>query len=1543
LSTPSVAFLAGGGDMGSRMRAFDWSATPLGAPSQWPNSLKAAVRVMLTSRFAMWMATGPELTFFCNDAYLPTTGDKRDWVLGARSDKVWAEIWPDIGPRIERVLTTGEATWDEALLLYLERSGFAEETYHTFSYSPLDDDSGTTNGMLCVVAEVTEKIIGERQLATLRDLGSRLAASATRAEVMRAFEASFAGEARDLPFALAYVLDPATGRAQLSALHGLDAKAPLTKMHAQWPMAAVLDGSADLVAITPASLGAFSLECWQTLPRQALVLPLQGADGGKAAGFLVAGLNPHRSFDSGYHGFIELVAAQLAAAVARADEYDRERARAEALADIDRAKTVFFSNVSHEFRTPLTLMLGPLEDALAEIDTLPAAQADRVKLAHRNGLRLLRLVNGLLDFSRIEAGRVEASYQQVDLGALTAELASNFRSACERAGLTLDVTCARIAAPIYVDHDMWEKIVLNLLSNAFKFTLQGGISVDIGESGGMAVLSVRDTGTGIAESELPKLFERFHRVAGAQGRSIEGTGIGLALVHELVKLHGGTIEVESRVGLGTTFRVRLPAGTAHLPADQIGPGFTEVPVSTRTRIFVDEALRWLPGTNRPGQDDVAANHAGPAPSSPPAEGGRILLADDNADLRDYVGGLLRTCGYAVETVADGRAALLAARAHRPDLVLTDVMMPELDGFGLLAAIRADEALADLPVVILSARAGEEAQVEGLASGADDYLAKPFSARELLARVRANMQLTQFRRKAIQSIADSEMRFRAAVQAVEGILWTNNAAGEMQGEQPGWAGLTGQTHDAYQGYGWSAAVHPDDTQATIDAWNEAVADRKPFVFEHRVRRHDGAWRIFSVRAIPMMAGDGTIREWVGVHTDITQRRTAEAEQARLAAVVEQSSDFIGFASLDGRAFFVNEAGRQLVGLTGPEGVDGTRVLDYVLPELRPKLTELVLPAVKRDGNWTGELALRHLGTGAAIPALHSVFLVRDRAGAPIGLGMVTRDLTEQKRTEAALRASEARLKAIFETVPVGIVIAEAPSGRIVDGNRQAEAILGHPILFSPDIESYAAWVSYHADGRLVLPQEYPLARAIAGEQRPELEACYQRGDGRQTWVRFIGAPIRAPDGRITGGIVASLDIDRETRALQALDRTREELEVRVEEAVRDREVAQARLAHAQRMEALGQLAGGIAHDFNNVLQAVSGGLRLIQRRAEDPDAIRKIARMVMDAADRGASVTARLLTFARKGELRAVAVPTSGLLETLREILASTLGANITIRIDSASENLALQADKAQLETVLVNLAVNARDAMPEGGTLTLAAQWETVADAATHQAGLKPGAYVRLVLSDTGIGMDAATLARATEPFFTTKGPGQGTGLGLAMARGFAQQSGGALVIASTLGGGTEVTLWFPEASAADGHAETSGIAAAPETLARPARVLVVDDDPMVLEMLARELEALGFETVEASDGLSALARLDRGEKIDLLITDLSMPGMNGALLTREARQRRAALPVMLLTGYADASLTVDLEIMPNEGVVLLRKPVIGRELARHATELLMAKAEAAD
>ncbi len=578
----------------------------------------------------------------------------------------------------------------------------------------------------------------------------------------------------DVPFAMIYRVDEDGAAAHLAATAGIDARtaaAPLTIALAAgsgglWSIDAVArSGHTVTAASLPSHFDALPTGAWKTAPHTAMILPVLLPGQERPRAIVVAAVSPMRALDDDYRTFFSLVATQIASGLADARAIEEERRRAEALAELDRAKTAFFSNISHEFRTPLTLMIGPLEDLLARDDlALPVAALPSVIAAHRNSLRLLKLVNTLLDFSRIEAGRIDASYQPTDLASATAELASVFRAAIEKAGIRFVVDCPRLPEQVYVDRDMWEKIVLNLLSNAFKHTFEGEIAVRLDWRGEAVELSVRDTGSGIAASELPLIFQRFHRVRNARARTHEGTGIGLALVQELARLHGGSVSATSREDEGSTFTVTIRTGTGHLPPERVSTSRQLSPTTVGASPYVEEVLRWLPDRRESGLAEIpgdgsAGVFAERVERTERAERpARVLVADDNADMREYVCRLLAS-RYVVEAVADGKAALDRIAAQRPDLVLTDVMMPTLDGFGLLAGIRSDPATRGLPVIMLSARAGEEARIEGLRAGADEYLVKPFSARELLARVGSQLELARVRRE-----TEAALRYRSEQHA-----------------------------------------------------------------------------------------------------------------------------------------------------------------------------------------------------------------------------------------------------------------------------------------------------------------------------------------------------------------------------------------------------------------------------------------------------------------------------------------------------------------------------------------------------------------------------------------------------------------------------------------------------------------------------------------------------------------------------------------------------------------------------------------------------------
>ncbi|MBX9581602.1 MAG: PAS domain S-box protein [Gemmataceae bacterium] len=1134
--TPAAAdadLFAGGGGLGRLMAGFDWAATPLGPPRGWPQSLTIAVRILLTSRYAMWLGWGPDFTFFYNDAYARMTlGPKHPWALGRSAKEVWAEIWADIGPRADRVIATGEATWDESLLLFLQRNGYPEETYHTFSYSPLPDDAGGVGGMLCVVTEDTDRTIGERRLRTLRELAARTATEARTAEdACRASAAVLADNPRDLPFVLVYLADPDGRAARLAGSAGVapgSAAAPEVVSPADdavWPFARVArTRAADVVArgLPPLPGGPYPEP-----PNRAVVLPVLAAGQDRPAGFVVAGVSPRLALDDAYRGFLDLVAGHVGTAVANARAFEDQKRRAEALAEIDRAKTAFFSNVSHEFRTPLTLMLGPVDDLLGRPNgDLSEAGREQLALVRRNGRRLQKLVNTLLDFSRIEAGRTRAVFAPTDLPALTADLASNFRSAAERAGLRLVVDCPPLPAPVHVDREMWEKVVLNLLSNALKYTFDGELRVTVRADGGRAVLTVDDTGAGIPPADLPRVFDRFHRVEGSRGRTHEGTGIGLSLVRELVHLHGGEVGVESAVGVGTAFTVAVPFGTAHLPADQVAaapaPGGD-------TGAFVEEVLGWLSADQGSGVRGQESGRPGavsdsclltPDPSARSADRARVLLADDNADMRGYVGRLLAG-RYAVEAVADGQAALDAARANPPDLVLTDVMMPRLDGFGLLAALRADPALANLPVILLSARAGEEARVEGLRAGADDYLVKPLAAGELLARVDGLVALAAARREAAArraetvGILESITEGFAALDRDWRITYFNAAAERLNGVRR--EDVLGKTH-------WE--VYPATVGTELERhYRRAMADRVPVRFENFYEPW-GRW--FEVNLHPMT--DGGLAVYWRDTTDAKRAATALREkEERLALLTGHATDYA--------IILTDPAGVVTDWLAGAEGITGWspaeavgRPADLIFtPEDRAagapekEMAKARAEGRAEDKRWH----LRKDGTRFFADGVMTA--LRDEAGGLRGFGKVFRDATAAKLSEEWLRESEERFRELADAAPAMTWVTD-PAGRCTylsrrwyetTGQTEAEGLgLGWTDATHPDDRDRAGAA---------------LLAANAARGPFAVDYRLRQADGSYRWALDAGRPRFGPDGAYLGMVGNVFDV-HDRRAAEERYRT-----------------------------------------------------------------------------------------------------------------------------------------------------------------------------------------------------------------------------------------------------------------------------------------------------------------------------------------------------------------------------------------------------------------------
>jgi PAS domain S-box-containing protein len=570
----------------------------------------------------------------------------------------------------------------------------------------------------------------------------------------------------------------------------------------------------------------------------------------------------------------------------------------------------------------------------------------------------------------------------------------------------------------------------------------------------------------------------------------------------------------------------------------------------------------------------------------------------------------------------------------------------------------------------------------------------------------------------------------------------------------------------------------------------------------------------------------------------------------------------------------------------------------------------------------------------------------------GLTVFFRDVTEERRLAAAQAESDALLRLFIDRTPAAIAMFDTGMRYLAASRRfMLDYQLPDPVPATLIGRSH-----YDVFPDLPAPWRDIHQRVLGGETLSAAEDPFPRASGRTDWMHWEMAPWRHADGTVGGAVLFSEIVTHRVQADASLRQMTEDLTARLREnerllerlqaEVSAREAAQSRAAHAEQVQALGQLAGGIAHDFNNVLQVVKDAATLIERRRGGDPSIARLAGLAREAAQRGGSITRRLLAFGRRGDLHAEPLDVAGVLNSLREIFVHTLGASIDVRIAAAAGIPRVFADKAQFETVLVNLAVNARDAMPDGGRLTISATSEAVsAGNSTHPSVLAPGRYLRIAVADTGSGMEAATLARALEPFYTTKAEGIGTGLGLPMARNFTEQCGGALDLDSLPGRGTTATLWLPEdvagrSARAVATAEVSDdTASGVRIAAASARVLVVDDEDRLRELLAQNLEDRGYQVIAASCGLEALALLDAGESADALVTDLSMPGMNGVALIRAAQKLRPELPAVLLTGFVGDEAALVMGGAISGSYALARKPISTNDLVDRIEKLLAAPA----
>ena len=953
---------------------------------------------------------------------------------------------------------------------------------------------------------------------------------------------------------------------------------------------------------------------------------------------------------------------------------------------------------------------------------------------------------------------------------------------------------------------------------------------------------------------------------------------------------------QARWGRGRSFTVVLPFGTEHLPAGSHHKNEQTVPTAVRAQAYLQEAASWL-GDSRDAPDSLTASGPQDVGGAPILDQGKqhlVLLADDNQDMRQYVERLLSTAGYRVATAGDGETALRLARELGPALVLSDVMMPKLDGFGLMAAIRNDDKLKDTPVILLSARAGEEAKVEGLRGGADDYLTKPFSARELMARVETNIRLAQTRRETARLLQEetqvlellnrvgtavaAEIDLETAVQVVTdtatqlsgaafGSFFYNvvNAAGESYTLYT----LSGAPREAFSKFPMprnTAVFAPTFRGEGIVCSPDITRDPRFGKNEPHFGMPNGHLPVRSYLAAPVVSRAGEVLG--GLFFGHPESNVFDARAERIvAAIAVQAAIAIDKARLYRAA---------------QEEIDRRKRVESALRDSEQNLEA-------RVAERTGELATAN-----------------------------TRLIKEVEQRERA----EGRFQHLVEGVTDYALFMLDPAGIVANWNTGAQRIKGYreSEIVGRHFENF-----YTAEDRAAgVP-----ARALATAEREgkfEAEGWRVRKDGSQFWANVVINPIRDRDGRLLGYAKITRDITERREAQLSLQR------------------AQEQLVQAQKMEGIGQLTGGVAHDFNNLLTVIIGNLETTQRTLQSlPADAERLGRSVdnaMRGAQRAASLTQRLLAFSRRSPLEPKPVDLSRLVTGMSELLRRTLGEQIAIEAVLAGGLWRAHADPTQLEVSILNLAVNARDAMPDGGKLTIETANVYLDEAyAASQVEVVPGQYVVVSITDTGSGMTHDVLARAFEPFYTTKDIGHGTGLGLSQVYGFVKQSGGNVKIYSEIGQGTTVKIYLPRL-----HSDIEALAA-PETSASVPKsssgqtILVVEDEEDVRAYTTSILRELGYQVLEASMAPAALRMLRGHPDVKLLFTDVGLPGgMNGRQLADAARKLRPDLKILFTTGYARNAIVHDGRLDP--GVVLISKPFTYALLASKISDLLDAQSD---
>jgi PAS domain S-box-containing protein len=728
------------------------------------------------------------------------------------------------------------------------------------------------------------------------------------------------------------------------------------------------------------------------------------------------------------------------------------------------------------------------------------------------------------------------------------------------------------------------------------------------------------------------------------------------------------------------------------------------------------------------------------------------------------------------------------------------------------------------------------------------------------------------------------RFHLALRATQDVIWD----WDLQGSRVVWAGGTPAffgcvPEEVPLGYEqWAARVHPDDLAMAEAAARAALESGvESWEHEYRFRRVDGGWARMAERAVIVRDAAGRPMRVVGAMQDVTRRRHSEEATTRLAAIVASSSDAIIGKTCDGIVTSWNAAAERMFGYTESEMV-GRSILTLI-PEALHEQERATMARIRRGERVEFADAERIRKDGVRIAVATSISPIRDGAGLVMGASSIMREITERKRAQEELARREERYRALV-TATTSVVWTADPDGRFVEPQPSWEEYTGQ----TPEAYRGLGWAdALHPDDRAAVQAAWTRARERGAVFHAE-GRLWSRQEGGYRHFLARGAPVRGPDGRVREWIGTLTDVE-------------------------DRWAVEERLRHAERMESVGRLAGGIAHEANNQMTVVLGAATFLLRRAREDDD-REDLEHIRRAAERTAAITQQLLAFSRRQVLQPQVVNLNGIVTALEPIIRRALGESCRVELALAADLGRVTADPGQLDQVLLNLAFNARDAMPRGGVLTIETA-NVVLD--------EMGPYARLTVSDTGQGMDQSTLRHAFEPFFTTKPVGQGTGLGLSTVYGIVQQSGGHVNVRSEPGRGTAFEIYLPLADAAP----------AP-TARRRELILVVEDEPPVRDIIARALREQGYEVLVATDGPEALELALRQPRApSLVIADVVMPGMSGGQLAARLAERWPGLPVLFTSGYT--GLDAVSRGLLEEGREFIQKPLDPDSLSRKVREIL--------